>query len=63
MHQQIRAETRQDEKIDACLREEYALLSRLKDLRRQGQQDQARELARYLELLDQADDWSMRYSA
>jgi hypothetical protein len=63
MQQQIKTTTRRDERITAQLREDYALLSRLKHLRGQGQQNEARELARYLELLDQADDWSMRYSS
>jgi hypothetical protein len=62
MQQPTKIITRRDEHITAQLREDYALLSRLKHLRSQGQQDEARELARYLELLDQADDWSMRYS-
>ncbi|HEY7346789.1 MAG TPA: hypothetical protein VH599_00625 [Ktedonobacterales bacterium] len=61
--QRIQAMTRQDEQASVSLREQHALLLRLKDLRRQGQHDEARKLARYLELLDQADDWSMRYSA
>ncbi len=54
--------TSQEERMIGSLREQHALLLRLKDLRRQGQQNEARKLARYLELLDQADDWSMRYS-
>ena len=61
--QQAKTITHQDERVIAQVREEYALLSRLKHLRSQGRQDEARELARYLELLDQADDWAMRYSA
>ena len=52
-----------DETSAASLSEEYALLSRLKELRSQGQEDEAQQLARYLELLYQADDWSMRYGA
>ncbi len=63
MQQPTESTTHNQEKITASLREEYALLSRLKELRRQGRQEQARELARYLELRDQADDWSMRYGA
>lgn len=62
MQQQTRATTRRDERVTGRLREDYALLSRLKRLRSQGQQEEARELARFLELLDQADDWAMRYS-
>lgn len=60
--QQSKATTRRDERVTGYLREGYALLNRLKRLRSQGHQEEARELARYLELLDQADDWSMRYS-
>ena len=63
MQQQTKTITRRDERVIAQVREDYALLSRLKQLRSQGMQDEARELTRYLELLDQADDWSMRYSA
>lgn len=63
MQQPARTTTRRDERVTAQLREDYALLSRLKLLRSQGRQDEARELARYLALLHQADDWSMRYSA
>ena len=63
MQQQTKTTTRRDERVIAQVSEEYALLSRLKQLRSQSQQDEARELARYLELLDQADDWAMRYSA
>lgn len=63
MQQQTQITTRRDERVIAQLREDYALLSRLKHLRRQDRHDEARELARYLELLHQADDWSMRYSA
>lgn len=63
MQQQTKTTTRRAERVIAQLREDYALLSRLKQLRGQGRQDEARELARSLELLDQADDWSMRYSA
>jgi hypothetical protein len=55
--------TRQEERIMSSLREQHALLLRLKELRRQGQHDEAQKLSRYLELLDQTDDWSMRYSA
>lgn len=62
MQQQTKTTTRYDERITGYLREDYALLSRLKRMRSQGQQEEARELARYLELLDQADDWAMRYS-
>jgi hypothetical protein len=54
---------RQEQRLINSLREQHALLLRLKELRRQGQRDEARKLARYLELLDQSDDWSMRYSA
>jgi hypothetical protein len=61
--QSIQTTTRQEERIINHLREQHALLLRLKELRRQGQRDEARTLARYLELLDQSDDWSMRYSA
>jgi hypothetical protein len=61
--QHIQTTTRQHERISDNLREQHALLQRLKELRRLGQHDEARKLARYLELLDQADDWSMRYSA
>jgi hypothetical protein len=60
--QRISTITRQDERIIASLREQHALLQRLKALRRQGQHGEARRLARYLELLDQSDDWAMRYS-
>ena len=60
--QSLQTITRQAERIIGSLREQHALLLRLKELRRQGQQDEARKLARYLELLDQSDDWSMRYS-
>ncbi len=63
MQQQTKSTTRRDERVLAQVREDYALLSRLKQLRSQGMQDEARELARSLELLNQADDWSMRYSA
>jgi hypothetical protein len=64
MHQpHVQTTTRQEERIMSSLREQHALLLRLKELRRQGQHDEARALARYLELLDQTDDWSMRYSA
>lgn len=63
MQQQTKTTTCRDERVLAQVREDYALLSRLKQLRSQGMQDEARELARYLELLDQADDWAMRYSA
>ena len=59
----IQATARQEERLINSLREQHALLLRLKDLRRQGERDEARRLARYLELLDQSDDWSMRYSA
>lgn len=62
MQQQTKTTTRYDERIRGYLREDYALLNRLKHLRSQRQQEEARELARYLELLDQADDWAMRYS-
>ena len=62
MQQQTKAAIRREERVTGRLREDYALLSRLKRLRSQGQQEEARELARYLELLDQADVWSMRYS-
>ena len=63
MQQQTETIIRRDERVIAQVREEHALLSRLKHLRSQGRQDEAQELARYLELLDQTDDWSMRYSA
>ena len=63
MQQQTKTTTRRDERVIAQVREDYALLSRLKQLRSQGRQDEARELTRSLELLDQADDWSMRYNA
>jgi len=64
MHQpHTQTTTRQEERIMGSLREQHALLLRLKELRRQGQHDEAQKLARYLELLDQTDDWSMRYSA
>ena len=63
MQQQTKTTTRRDERVLAQVREDYALLSRLKQLRSQGRQDEARELTRSLELLDQADDWSMRYNA
>ena len=62
LQQQTKTTTRHDERVTAQLREDYALLSRLKRLRSQGRQGEARELARSLELLDQADDWAMRYS-
>ncbi len=55
--------THHEERVTASLREQHALLLRLKELRRQGQHHEARMLARYLELLDQSDDWCMRYSA
>jgi hypothetical protein len=61
--QSIQTTTRHEERIINRLREQHALFLRLKELRRQGQRDEARKLARYLELLDQSDDWSMRYSA
>ncbi len=61
--QSIQATIRHEERVITSLREQHALLLRLKELRRQGQRDEARALARYLELLDQSDDWSMRYSA
>ncbi|HEU5368110.1 MAG TPA: hypothetical protein VFU69_06585 [Ktedonobacterales bacterium] len=61
--QAIQTVTRQEERIITSLREQHALLLRLKELRRLGQRDEARKLARYLELLDQSDDWSMRYGA
>ncbi len=63
MQQQTKSTTRRNERVLAQVREDYALLSRLKQLRSQGMQDEARELTRSLELLNQADDWSMRYSA
>lgn len=62
MQQQTKTTTRYDERVTGYLREDYALLNRLKRLRSQSQQAEGRELARYLELLDQADDWAMRYS-
>ena len=61
--QSTRHIARQEQRITNSLREQHALLLRLKELRRQGQRDEARKLARYLELLDQSDDWSMRYGA
>jgi hypothetical protein len=61
--QQTQTTSRTDGAAAASLSEQHALLQRLKELRSQGQQAEARRLARYLELLDQADDWSMRYSA
>jgi hypothetical protein len=51
------------EPIAESLREQYALLQCLKELRRQGRQEEAYQLARYLELLDQIEDWGMRFSA
>ena len=64
MHQQrIQTTIRQEERLLGSLREQHALLLHLKELRRLGQHDEARQLARYLELLDQSDDWAMRYSA
>ncbi|HLW02795.1 MAG TPA: hypothetical protein VKT82_29335 [Ktedonobacterales bacterium] len=60
-HQDIQIITRQKEQLIGSLGEQHALLLRLKELRRQGQHDEARRLARYLELLDQSDNWSMRY--
>jgi hypothetical protein len=62
MQHQTETTARRNERVLAQVREDYALLSRLKQLRSQGMQDEARELARYLELLDQADDWAMRYN-
>jgi hypothetical protein len=63
MHQQrIQTTTRQEERLIGSLHEQHALLQRLKELRRLGQHDEARQLAHYLELLDQSDDWAMRYS-
>ena len=59
-HQRIQTTTRQQEQLSGSLREQHALLLRLKELRRLGQHDEARQLARYLELLDQSDDWAMR---
>ena len=59
--QSIQARTSYEEQIMGSLREQHALLLRLKELRRLGQHDEARQLARYLELLDQSDDWAMRY--
>lgn len=50
-----------EQQADLRLRVEYALLCRLRALRRQGQQEEARELAHILELRDQADDWAMRW--
>ena len=41
--------------------EEVALLRRLKELRRLGQQAEADKLAATLDLLDLADDYSLRY--
>ena len=61
--QQTQTMAQQHEVVAANLSEQHALLQRLKELRRQGQQDEASRLARYLELLDQADDWGMRYGA
>jgi hypothetical protein len=61
--QSIQITTRQEQRVINSLREQHALLLRLKELRRLGQHDAARTLARHLELLDQSDDWSMRYSA
>lgn len=62
MHQpRTQTTTRHAERISGSLREQHALLLRLKELRHLGQHDEARQLARYLELLDQSDDWSMRY--
>ena len=63
MHQQrIQTTIRQEERLLGSLREQHALLLHLKELRRLGQHDEARQLARYLELLDQSDGWAMRYS-
>ncbi len=61
--QQTQTMTYQDNTVAASLSEQHALLQRLKELRRQGEEDEADRLARYLELLDQADDWYMRYGA
>jgi hypothetical protein len=63
MHQQrTHTSTSQEEGLIGSLREQHALLLRLKELRRLGQHDEARQVARYLELLDRSDDWAMRYS-
>lgn len=51
------------DRVAGSVGEEHALLQRLKELRRRGQHDEARKLTRYLELLDQSDDWSMRYGS
>jgi hypothetical protein len=58
--QPIQTTTHQPEHRVGNLREQYALLLRLKELRRLGQHEEAAHLARYLELLDQSDDWAMR---
>ena len=48
------------DELIGTLREQQALLLRLKEMRRLGQHDGAGQLARHLELLDQSDDWAMR---
>lgn len=62
MNQQRIQTVRQAEQISGSLREQHALLLHLKELRRLGQHEEARQLARCLELLDQSDDWFMHYS-
>ncbi len=61
-HDQDQAAGNWTNRIAHSLIEQHALFERLKELRRQGKFAEAQELARFLELLDRADDWAMRYA-